>query len=297
MKLSVLINNYNYARFLGAAIDSALSQDFEDFEVVVVDDGSTDGSRAIIASYGDRIVPVLKENGGQASSFNAGFAAATGDVIFLLDADDTFLPGKLSRVAALYAGREIDWCFDRVTTDENLPPPDGDLALTPVDKRAELARGGFPSLPVPTSGLSFRRALLADNAILPMPMARDVVLSDNYLKFAAAYCGKGVVVDTPLTFQRIHGENRYTTGDKARRDRLRARIMVETGLELARRFPGLRKMGERLIAGGLALNSGSASDTWREIRRCTCEGIFGPLAAARITALVLVKKLLGRTGG
>ena len=123
MKLSVLINNFNYARYLDAAIESALGQDFPDFEVVVVDDGSTDNSRELIARYGARIVPVLKANGGQASSFNAGFAASTGDVVFLLDADDAFLPGKLRRVADLYNSRDIDWCFDRVTTEEGSAAP------------------------------------------------------------------------------------------------------------------------------------------------------------------------------
>ncbi|MEO8882399.1 MAG: glycosyltransferase family 2 protein, partial [Devosia sp.] len=183
MKASVLINNFNYARYLGEAINSALAQDFPDFEVIVVDDGSTDTSRQVIASYGDRIVPVLKANGGQASSFNAGFAASSGDIVFLLDADDAFLPSKVARVVAIYVAEGIDWCFDRVTTAEGSAPP-AELRMTPFDKRDRLRQGKFPSLPVPTSGLSFRREALAK--ILPMPVAADVVLSDNYLKFAAA---------------------------------------------------------------------------------------------------------------
>ncbi len=72
--VSILINNYNYGRFLSKAIDSALNQEYQNIEVIVVDDGSTDDSRKIIESYGERIKPVLKENGGQASAFNAGFS-------------------------------------------------------------------------------------------------------------------------------------------------------------------------------------------------------------------------------
>ena len=80
-RVSVIINNYNYGHFLGAAIDSALTQTYAPIEVVVVDDGSTDDSRNVIAGYGSRIRAVLKVNGGQASAFNAGFAASTGAVI------------------------------------------------------------------------------------------------------------------------------------------------------------------------------------------------------------------------
>ncbi len=246
-RISVLVNNYNYAAYLPACIDSVLSQDYPDFELIVVDDGSKDNSREIIAGYGDRLVSVLKENGGQASSFNAGFAAATGEILCLLDADDAFLPGKLSRLAEIYAGDGVDWCFDRVTTDEAAGAP-GELVTKPVDYRQTLGRGRFPSIPVPTSGLTFRRGLLSQ--ILPMPVAQDVVLSDNYLKFAASYLGAGVLVDTPLTFQRIHATNRYTGAVQA--SPLRSRIMIATGLELARRYPGLKSLGASLAAGGFA---------------------------------------------
>src|SRR5713226_5859186 len=88
---SIIVNNYNYGRFLKDAIDSALHQSYPGVEVIVVDDGSTDHSREIIASYGDRIIPVLKENGGQASAFNAGFSQSRGKVIFFLDSDDAML--------------------------------------------------------------------------------------------------------------------------------------------------------------------------------------------------------------
>src|SRR5262249_16939261 len=68
-----IADTHNYGRSLPQAIDSALAQTYPRTEVIVVDDGSTDGSREIIAAYGDRVRPVLKANGGQASAFNAGF--------------------------------------------------------------------------------------------------------------------------------------------------------------------------------------------------------------------------------
>src|SRR5450631_2550416 len=85
--VSVLINNYNYREYLAQAIDSALSQDYDPIEIIVVDDGSTDDSRSIIARYGTKIRTVFQNNSGQASAFNAGINAAQGDILCFLDSD------------------------------------------------------------------------------------------------------------------------------------------------------------------------------------------------------------------
>jgi glycosyltransferase involved in cell wall biosynthesis len=293
MRLSVLINNYDYGRYLRQCIDSVLGQDYPDFEVIVVDDGSSDDSRDVIASYGAAIIPVLKENGGQASCFNAGFAAASGDVLLLLDADDMFLPGKLGKVTDVFERHGIDWCFDRVTTEADATAS-AEVAVTQIDKRESMRRGIFPSIPVPTSGLSFRTALLAQ--ILPMPLAQGVVLSDNYLKFAAAYLGRGALVETPLTFQRLHESNRYTNTRSG--NALRPRIMVETGFQLASRYREMSRLGVKLIAAGLAERDLPLGAVAGEIHRCTSGGAFGRLGAAQISARFLLKKLAGlRIGG
>src|SRR5437764_1069566 len=86
--VSVIINNYNYGRFLAEAIESALSQTLPATEVIVVDDGSTDNSPEVIGRYEGRIRSIMKSNGGQASALNAGFGASSGDVVIFLDADD-----------------------------------------------------------------------------------------------------------------------------------------------------------------------------------------------------------------
>ena len=102
MKISVLLDNYNYGRYIGTAIESVLGQSHRAFELIIVDDGSTDNSREIIANYHDpRIISVLKENGGQASAFNAGFARASGDYVAFLDSDDVWDPNKLERCAKM----------------------------------------------------------------------------------------------------------------------------------------------------------------------------------------------------
>ena len=98
--ITVLIDAYNYGRFIEQAIESVLSQDFamEQVEILVVDDGSTDDTAERVKKYGGAIRYLRKENGGQASAFNLGFAEARGEFVFTLDADDYFLPGKLRRV-------------------------------------------------------------------------------------------------------------------------------------------------------------------------------------------------------
>jgi len=102
-RLSIVIANCNYAQFLARAIDSALAQTVaERVEVIVVDDGSTDASMAVIASYADRVHILAKSHGGQASAYNAGFAAARGALVLFLDADDWLYPSAAAEVIAAW---------------------------------------------------------------------------------------------------------------------------------------------------------------------------------------------------
>lgn len=100
-KVSVLIATYNMAEYLPLAIDSALRQDYPDFEIVVVDDGSTDSTPAVAAAYGDRIRYHRQANTGVAGAYNTLLNLAGGDYLHHLDADDLLLPGALRRLAAL----------------------------------------------------------------------------------------------------------------------------------------------------------------------------------------------------
>lgn len=95
-EFSVILCNYNYAQFLAEAIEGVLRQTFTDFELIVVDDGSTDASRDIISSCRDkRLVAIFQENGGQAAAFNCGFEASRGRYVAFLDSDDVWYPQKL----------------------------------------------------------------------------------------------------------------------------------------------------------------------------------------------------------
>ena len=190
--VSILINNYNYGHFLTKAIDSTLTQTYDYFEIIVVDDGSTDNSQEIIKSYGDKITPVLKENGGQASAFNAGFAHSKGNIICFLDADDVFVSTKLEKIVNTFnSNLEIDWCFHPLKfVDRKHKPLDINQRYTGesgiYDIRRDLERGKLngrlPFNSIATSGLCYRRSLLEQ--LLPMP-ERIRITSDDYLKYAA----------------------------------------------------------------------------------------------------------------
>ena len=290
LRASILINNYNYGQFLRRCIDSALAQTYANTEVIVVDDGSNDDSATIIGSYGDSVAAVFKANGGQASCFNAGFARARGDIVFLLDSDDEFHPNKVATILHIYRSMHIEWCFDRADLSEMPPAPCVDLAadITACDLRASMSKSHVPHLPSPTSGLSFDRKLL--RKILPMPTAPGITLSDNYLKFAAAGLGAGAICNSPLTYQRIHGRNRYTQARALRRRR--ADIMMETGIELARNFPHLSGVGVRLTSNALAERVACRTGTyWSGVDRCW-RGPFDEVQTLNIWARSLAKVCL-----
>lgn len=101
--VSVIIPNYNYGDFVASAIESALSQSYPNVETIVVDDGSTDASAAVIATFSERIQVIAKENGGLSSARNVGIHAARGELLLFLDSDDILLPGAIEELLNAYA--------------------------------------------------------------------------------------------------------------------------------------------------------------------------------------------------
>jgi glycosyltransferase involved in cell wall biosynthesis len=94
--VSVIVPVYNAERYLGEALESVLAQTYSDYEVIVVNDGSTDGSEQVALGFGDRIRYIRQENAGPGAARNRGIELARGELIAFLDADDLWLPGKLA---------------------------------------------------------------------------------------------------------------------------------------------------------------------------------------------------------
>jgi glycosyltransferase involved in cell wall biosynthesis len=114
---SVIIAAYQAAEFIGEAVESALAQTTPAHEVIVCDDGSTDELERALAPYRDEITLIRKKRGGAASALNVAAAAASGDFVAVLDADDAYVPERLEALGSLAAARPD---LDIVTTDASV---------------------------------------------------------------------------------------------------------------------------------------------------------------------------------
>ncbi|AFY57854.1 glycosyl transferase [Rivularia sp. PCC 7116] len=214
MKTTCLINNYNYANFLAEAVNSALNQSVKFDEIIIVDDASTDNSAEVIAKLAENesVRYVLKpENQGQLSSFNQGFLAATGDLIFFLDADDMYELEYLENALKFYQRyRECDFLFcayQMFGVAEGIYQEydfDTDLGYSQI--KTMCVGEWIGSI---TSTLSMRKQTL--QKILPIPHTEDWrVRADDCLIWGASLVGaKKFYMPQPSVMYRIHKNNNF----------------------------------------------------------------------------------------
>jgi glycosyltransferase involved in cell wall biosynthesis len=231
--LSIVVNNHNYGRFVEDAIASAVVQNAGLAEVIVVDDGSTDNSRDIINRFSDRTTTIFKQNGGQASAFNAGFERTVGEWVIFLDADDVLLKDCAEGVAAAAESgvTKITWSMPiigphgerRTGTAPVRTPASGDL------RQRLIAKGPQAFEYAPCSGNAWSRSFL--EKVLPMPEEQFRQGADGYLILLSPLYGLSVLSKEPLSAYRRHEKNFLATKSQFEmRDVLRLRYSVLTDI-------------------------------------------------------------------
>ncbi|MBI5744855.1 MAG: glycosyltransferase [Elusimicrobia bacterium] len=242
MKFSVIIGTYNYGRYIEEAVDSVLAQDFPrgEFELIVVDDGSTDDTALRLARYGRGVKYFYQENSGQASAFNTGLREASGEFVCLLDADDAWKPDKLKAAAAAFAEAADIGMVQHFMMDVD---PAGNPLSQQFDRRPDHyelkdlleGRASFTG----TSGLAFRRSFL--DRVLPVP-AGLFYCADEYLYLCILIHSRVRSINSVLGFKKIHGAN-WFAGTMADTRRLGNYIKVKAVI--------LKELAARLKAAGV----------------------------------------------
>ncbi len=231
--VSVVITNYNYGRFLSAAINSALALEYPSVQVIVVDDGSTDDSRQVVAGYGQAVTLLTVDRGGQGAAMNAGWRAANGEIVFFLDADDMLLPDVAARVTDRFMAHpdlsRVQFSLEIVDEEGHrtggLIPRRGKRLFAGDPQRALLA---YPDDIVwqPTSGNAFAKRAL--DAVLPIPEEPYRLCADYYLLNLTALYGSVAALDQIGGRYRAHGRNGHFAArvslDRLRSDIVRTRV-------------------------------------------------------------------------
>jgi glycosyltransferase involved in cell wall biosynthesis len=228
--VSIIITSYNYEKFLARTIDSALQQTYPAKEIIVVDDGSTDSSCQIMKGYGNRIRSIFQENRGVTSAANAGFFASRGEIIFLLDSDDTFFPLKVQTMVNYFLHVIPQTPNALIFHRLEMTSEDGTiLYITPkictVDGQSKkglfeklsdpktayryLEKWGFlPFFISPTSGISLTRSLA--ERLFPLP-ENSILSHDSLLNFGSELLGTIYGTSQVLGSYLVHGKNRSLT--------------------------------------------------------------------------------------
>lgn len=222
-KACILINSFNYDYYLSEAIESSINQSFpeKDFEVIVVDDGSTDDTKNIVKKYKDKIKYIYKENGGQASAFNIGLEATDAEYVLFLDADDLCHPQRVEKIVSEFEkypevgfvlnSRQVVFSNKEVFEKH---PDVHNMQLGPDNSRI-LAKCGYG-----TSRSAVRKTLL--DKIKPFPQEL-IIEADLYMLSLLWYCRLSCLNEY-LTIYRVHANNSFHTADLKKSQRKIATI-------------------------------------------------------------------------
>jgi glycosyltransferase involved in cell wall biosynthesis len=235
--VSVIIPAYNAEKFLAASIRSVLAQTYRNFEIMVIDDGSTDTTAQVTRSFGDEVRYIHKQNGGQASALNLGTRNARGEYVAFQDADDIWLPDKLERQCQHL---DVNPQFGMVCTD--LSEVDEELRVIQTSKCTEAGL-------IPKEGWMFDQELLI-GFIFPSAalIRRELLITldgfDESLRYQAdkefflrfLYRYQSGFINVPLVLRRRHDSNltnNYNEGSL----REKIQILVQARERFEMNFP------------------------------------------------------------
>ena len=210
LRIAIVITCYNYEKYVGGAIESALGQTRPADEIIVLNDGSTDNSKTVISGYGSRIRPIFQANQGYSHAINRGFQETTADVVLFLDADDALHPTALEKV-------EKAWCPGLAKVQFDLDIIDGEgrrlgrrfanfaRDIPCRDTAAAFRTTGTYRWPV-TSGNAHARQFLERVMPLTPPVGHDGVLNTIAPLYGGVY-----TIGEALGLYRLHGRNMSMT--------------------------------------------------------------------------------------
>jgi glycosyltransferase involved in cell wall biosynthesis len=228
--VSIVVATYNGERFLAALLDSLLQQTYKNSEIIVVDDGSTDGTLAILDSYA-RLHAQIKavksdHNVGYQKNFERGFLLAKGDYIAPCDQDDVWLPTKIEALVRHREDYGIVYC-DSAFIDKAGAPLGQKMSewkvLTDFDDPINFAVGGS----VPGHAMLIKRSVVME----AMPFPARTISHDYWLGFVATFSGAMKFVDEPLVLYRRHDANIFGALEKKDKKRSKRTQRVERARE------------------------------------------------------------------
>jgi glycosyltransferase involved in cell wall biosynthesis len=212
----VILCAYNYERFLAQAIDSALAQDHPSFELIVVDDGSTDATPGVIAGYGDAVRSIRRPNGGLNAATDTGIAAARGDYLTFLDADDTWPPDRLRLLADVLDARpEVGLVYG----DMSIVDVEG-RTVAPSFRAAEgiTAHSGRPLGRLLYGNVVSAGSMMVRAALKPLyhPIGEQAAHQDWWIVCRVAAEADIFAIDGIVNHYRSHGDNMSLGADRRR---------------------------------------------------------------------------------
>ncbi len=270
---SVLIDTYNHERFIEQAIVSVLEQGFpaSEREIIVVDDGSTDGTAQIVRKFEPQVRLLRKKNGGQASAFNAGIPECKGEIVAFLDGDDWWAPGKLKAVSQALAHDASIGLVGHGITEVYLDGRQHTELLREnprfrIDSEAGARVFRLRKSFLGTSRMTCRAKLLQQIGKVPEALRFE---ADEYLFTVAGFLADVFILRESLTFYRLHETNAFQLQDGSEElVRRKQRVLETLGKSLR------AKLAEEKAPGKLANIVVDWIDTEAELLRLSLDRGF-----------------------